>query len=190
MTTDLDRQAILALLVRRERAIHTQKDQLTIKEKADLLIKETQKTITGCNAALKVFDLDVDDTKVFEKIKREYGTSIAQHIYPDDDAPQDGEDATPSAPPAPAPRPTVSDVVLQRLEAAGAQGSKALPLRQYYNETYDMDIHEKTIGMTLYRLLKKGLVRRDGRTWFFVPPESETENPGAATPGSQPDLLG
>ena len=37
--------------------------------------------------------------------------------------------------------------------------------------------------MTLYRLSLDELVRRDGRTWFFVPQLEETKNPGADTPG-------
>jgi len=40
------------------------------------------------------------------------------------------------------------------------------------------------IGMTLYRLSQDGLVRREGRTWFFVPSQAaETKNPGGDTPG-------
>jgi hypothetical protein len=38
--------------------------------------------------------------------------------------------------------------------------------------------------MTLYRLSKDNLVRRDGRIWFYVPSvEGETKNPGGGTPG-------
>lgn len=36
--------------------------------------------------------------------------------------------------------------------------------------------------MTLYRLQKKGEVRRDGHTWFTV---SGTMNPGVGAPGSE-----
>ena len=50
--------------------------------------------------------------------------------------------------------------------------------------TYRGEIHEKTVGMTLYRLLQDKLVRREGHTWFLVPqPIAETKNPGGETPG-------
>jgi hypothetical protein len=37
--------------------------------------------------------------------------------------------------------------------------------------------------MTLYRLSKDGLARREKRTWFFVKPEGEAKDPGGETPG-------
>jgi hypothetical protein len=80
-------------------------------------------------------------------------------------------------------RPRISDIVLDRLREAGASGSKAAPIQEYIEQTYATKIHEKTVGMTLYRLSKDGLVRRDGHTWFFVPPSAETKNPGVGAPG-------
>jgi hypothetical protein len=77
--------------------------------------------------------------------------------------------------------PRVRDIVLDRLQEAGAEGSKAAPIQAYIESTYATKIHDKTVGMTLYRLMKEGLVRRDGHTWFIAP---EAVNPGAATPGS------
>jgi len=76
--------------------------------------------------------------------------------------------------------PRVSDIVLDRLKTAGAKGSKAAPIQDYIETTYGTKIHDKTVGMTLYRLQKDGRVRRRGHTWFIV---RETVNPGAVTPG-------
>lgn len=81
---------------------------------------------------------------------------------------------------APAEMPRISDVVLDRLKAAGSQGSKASPIQRYIESTYGKKIHDKTVGMTLYRLQKDGLVRRDGHTWFIT---EKVMNPGAVTPG-------
>jgi hypothetical protein len=37
--------------------------------------------------------------------------------------------------------------------------------------------------MTLYRLSREGLVRRDGqKDWYFVPRDTETKNAGGDTP--------
>lgn len=53
--------------------------------------------------------------------------------------------------------------------------------------------HEKTVGMTLYRLLREGKLRREGWDWFFIP-EAERGNASSPneqqeSPGSDPGLL-
>lgn len=78
--------------------------------------------------------------------------------------------------------PKVKNIVLDELRKAGARGSKAAPIRQILISIYGIETHEKTVGMTLYRLSREGLARRDGVTWFFVPPQAE-KNPGGETPG-------
>lgn len=83
----------------------------------------------------------------------------------------------------PPPRPTVRDVALMHLRQAGGKGAKAADIREYFERTFGEVVHEKTVGMTLYRLLKANLVRRDGHTWFFGPPNAGTKNPGGETPG-------
>jgi hypothetical protein len=65
-------------------------------------------------------------------------------------------------------RPRVADVAVERLKAAGSNGAKAADIRNYIEQTYHTQIHEKTVGMTLYRLQKDGVVRRDGHTWFLA----------------------
>lgn len=81
--------------------------------------------------------------------------------------------------------PRVSDLVLDRLKVAGKVGSKAAPIQRYIETTYNTKIHDKTVGMTLYRLQQQKLVRRRGHTWFIA---QEAMNPGVAAPGShQPD---
>jgi hypothetical protein len=73
-------------------------------------------------------------------------------------------------------KPRVRDAVLGRLKLAGERGLKASDLRQYYENAFATTLHEKTIGMTLYRLSKEELVRRDGRTWFYITPQGESSN--------------
>lgn len=82
--------------------------------------------------------------------------------------------------------PKIADIILDRLKLAGEDGSKSAAIRRYILDTYDADIHEKTVGMTLYRLSQENppLVHRMGHVWFFGPAQPGTENPGAETPGS------
>jgi hypothetical protein len=78
--------------------------------------------------------------------------------------------------------PRVRDIVLDRLKAAGADGSKAAAIQAYIESTYSKKIHPKTVGMTLFRLAQEKRVRRQGHTWFIGP---ESMNPGVAAPGSE-----
>ena len=78
---------------------------------------------------------------------------------------------------------TVRDFALERLKSAGTAGMKASEIRKFIEAARGTELHEKTVGMTLYRLSLEGLARRDGRTWFSAEPSGEAKNPGAATPG-------
>lgn len=81
--------------------------------------------------------------------------------------------------------PSVREIALQQLKRAGEAGSKASAIRQVVESILKKKVHDKTVGMTLYRLSKDKLVRREGQTWFFVPSkEAETKNPGGSAPGS------
>jgi hypothetical protein len=90
--------------------------------------------------------------------------------------------------------PKVRDIVLDQLRGAGNSGAKAAAVRQYIETTYSTKIHEKTVGMTLYRLSQDNAVHRKGQIWFFGPPPAnglaaESENPGAGTPGPTPEAV-
>jgi hypothetical protein len=84
---------------------------------------------------------------------------------------------------ATAERPSIRELALERLRAAGAAGTKARVIRDFIEKTYKIKLHYKTVGMTLYRLSRDGLARREGQTWFVVPHKPETMNPGGGTPG-------
>lgn len=84
--------------------------------------------------------------------------------------------------------PRVRDAILERLKFAGPRGLRASELRQYYENAFATILHEKTIGMTLYRLSKEERVRREGRTWFYVPPDGEVQNPNIEAPQMSKEL--
>ena len=92
----------------------------------------------------------------------------------------DGDEFDDNAPSSPE-MPRIADIVLEQLRLAGNAGTKAADIRRYILNTYNADIHEKTVGMTLYRLQKEEKVRREGHTWFLAP--QKAGNPGGATPG-------
>lgn len=78
------------------------------------------------------------------------------------------------------------DRALSLLAEAYPAPLKAAEIREKIESEYRTKFHEKTAGMSLYRLSKEGLVRREGKDlWFFVPEDQRNkENPGS---GSEPE---
>jgi hypothetical protein len=83
----------------------------------------------------------------------------------------------------PPPMPRIRDIVLAKLKEAGQNGLRAKMIRDFIQETFKRDIHEKTVGMTLYRLSQDNLAYRVGITWFFGPAPPDAKNPGVTAPG-------
>lgn len=79
--------------------------------------------------------------------------------------------------------PKISEAILAYLRSIQSRGAHVGEIKRHLFDTYGIETHEKTPGMTLYRLSKEGVVRRDGRLWFAVNAagsaeieEFETEN--------------
>lgn len=81
------------------------------------------------------------------------------------------------------------DGALRALREAYPRPLKAADIRSRVEADLARRFHDKTAGMTLYRLSKSGHVRREGHRWFFVPDSERvqlaSENSDAAiTPSS------
>ena len=75
-----------------------------------------------------------------------------------------------------APIPSLRHIVVERLQAAGDEGTTAADIRAHARACVTVGFHEKTIGMTLNRLAKRGLARREGRVWRWVSGGSKTQD--------------
>lgn len=64
---------------------------------------------------------------------------------------------------------TVKEFVLNHMKEIYPETIRSRNLQEIYERETGQIVHEKTIGMTLYRLLKDGLVSRDGWNWQLVP---------------------
>ncbi len=84
------------------------------------------------------------------------------------------------------PASTIREEVLAIAIGTHPNPVRATPLRKQLEKTRG-PLHEKTVGMTLYRLSQEGLMRRLGRDWFFVPPSGGAGNPGGEAPGPEDD---
>ena len=181
-----------ALIIAKRDAIVAERSGV-IEQRAELLtrLRRLDRELSDCRAAARLFGLEIEFPS--EERGDAGGRSLQQYFLSMADAERE-KLPTPPAPPPPSQqprietipkhkRPLVRDVVLDRLRAAGPRGEKAAPIRDYFERTYGDPLHSKTVGMTLYRLLQSGEVRREGQRWFLSPPKADGENPGAGTPG-------
>ena len=123
-------------------------------------------------------DAAYDKAIAISKTSPKPALKMAPPVEDDDDAsPPDGDS---DDGPAEAERdvPKVRDAILDYLlSLPEGQGAQVPAIKNYLAQTFKIETHEKTPGMTLYRLSKDELVRRDGRTWFAVrhSPENYSE---------------
>jgi hypothetical protein len=64
---------------------------------------------------------------------------------------------------------TVAEIAVGLLKGAGESGLKSSAIRDHIESAHKRSLHEKTVGMTLYRLAQDKVVSRLGHTWFFGP---------------------
>lgn len=74
---------------------------------------------------------------------------------------------------------SIREAVLEQLRKAGEVGAKAGDIRRVIEDKLGRKLHDKTIGMTLYRLSQRGFSRRDGWTWYATAKAAETETPAS-----------
>lgn len=65
--------------------------------------------------------------------------------------------------------PPVKDIVINLLSDAYPSAMRTREIKAKIEQIIGRTIHEKTPGMTLYRLSEEGKVRRQGRDWYLVP---------------------
>lgn len=200
--SDEDIVACLALLTRYQRAFMQRETDRKIIEEAQTRLAECDVTIAQLKSAFSVFGIDVSGTG-FQDLQQVAGDAYWAALE------RAGWQRPPPLPPPPPPmledltddlpgddvfdaeplgtvsEPTASvrDLTLDYLKAAKDKGIKAAEARAHVEALRHTRLHEKTIGMTLYRLSQDGLARREGRTWFYVPPKAATKNPGGDAPG-------
>ncbi|OHV26916.1 hypothetical protein EOS93_06250 [Rhizobium sp. RMa-01] len=63
---------------------------------------------------------------------------------------------------------SIREWIIQILKAEGDKGTKAADVKDFLSAIGLTGMHEKTVGMTLYRLSKEGVARRSGRMWYYL----------------------
>jgi hypothetical protein len=116
-------------------------------EKTELL-----KRIADCSAAARVLDFDL--SAAMRAADQSNGVVMASAVS--------------RANPQP-----IREMVLEFAREASPKPVRASEVRKLVEQKRGAPIHEKTIGMTLYRLSRERLMRRDGWDWYFCGEVSE-----------------
>lgn len=188
MTDDVTRTAMVGLLARWQMALRQRDQQYAIRDRAAEEGDRFQNVAIQCREACKALGYDREGLTLAD-----WRASVADFLDEalalyngnrPSDLPEwvlrDAEEEDSSQETV---RPPVREIALALLRSAGPEGMKASEIRKHIDENFAGGIHEKTVGMTLYRLLQDNQVRRDGHTWFYVAPTGGTKNPGVGAPG-------
>jgi hypothetical protein len=120
-------------------------------------------------------------------LKAEFEAEISRQTqFREVDAPP--QNALEMASTADTPKRTVKDHVIDAARQAYPNPIRASALRRQLEAT-GIGVHEKTIGMTLYRLSRVNMLRRDGWDWFWVPEGERKPSQDAENPGDDPGLF-
>lgn len=182
--------SILVRLVRTDLGNQTDREKIAELQAAiDVRNANRPKFMT----ALEAYGFDIESTELWDNVRDALGGNRYMHAFhlafPNDYPPADGQLFAPEPddperllptfeavaewphdvrPLANSPMPKISDAILHYLRANVGRGVQVAEIKKYLIEAYGMETHEKTPGMTLYRLSKEHLVRRDGRDWYAV----------------------
>jgi hypothetical protein len=184
---DGDKQILLALALRYQGLWEQLDADLKEKKELEERIAATDKEANRVMAAATAFGLNPNLDGWFAPIREAVGREIFDKAMADagyfvlwDDEPVLTLPQEEPKKPLLEASASIRDLVLERLQIVGKTGAKTSDIRREIESLRKTRLHDKTIGMTLYRLSVDGLARREGRTWFFVP---EAKNPGSGVPG-------
>jgi hypothetical protein len=190
MFNDEDLPALLNLVTRYSRLWDEREQDKKLKAEVEARLNGYAEQFAKFKAAFSLYGLDTSVVGWSLKIKEKSGQDAywealrkaGRTIEGTDNASQGEQDAgsDEDGDPKLEAGATIRELVLERLKLAFPEGLKAADIRAHIEALRGTELHEKTVGMTLYRLSLDGAVSRTGRTWFFVP---EAKNPGGDTPG-------
>lgn len=145
------------------------------REKLDQQLTDLQEEIKLLDQAAKTFGINIsaqnaEDVRIQHLIEEENNTEERPYYARKIDQTDSLETKNDQYQPSP-----VRDIALQFIKAHYPAPIKSPDLRIHIEKVLGRRIHEKTAGMTLYRLSKIGKVSRDKQDWVYIPSQTEEE---------------
>jgi len=190
MLKDYEREAVFALMVRVVEASRLQELANAALQHASTRSSEATDAIRNARQALKLFGFS-DEEKLWEDVRVALGDDKyrgsfieAAHFTPytlekktstefSQGETQSGEEMLANVdvePPSQTDDSNIKELVLRHLKDAGEGGILASTIKDSL-KAQGIAMHDKTVGMNLWRLSQDNLSRREGRTWFYIPQE-------------------
>lgn len=187
MLKDHEKSAVYSILVRQIEAQDLK--AMADKEAAAATERATaaQAVMSNIRPALSVFGFDPASPRLWDLVKEAIGEQAYYSAFRVARGEQEvdqketstgydeAENANADSNVTPSPQsdvdiskaPKIKELVLERLRQSGDNGILASEIKEFV-AAQGIETHEKTVGMTLYRLSKEGQVSRIGRTWFYA----------------------
>jgi hypothetical protein len=141
--------------------------------------RELMTQINDCFAAARLFGVDL-----MAEFQDEAKDDPRQPALLTLDPVTPGPSPVPAAPGLRA-GPSVKTLVLEAAERAYPRPVRASEVRREL-ERLGYIIHEKTVGMTLYRWSLSHFTQRTGRDWYFIPPDQRPAGANGRHYGPEP----
>lgn len=195
MLREFEKEGLFAIFVRALEAQKARDDAKRTMEEAGRAYKESDLRLASAKSALEVFGFNSRDKDAWKQVRAALGKERVEEgrrlagCSPKADVPP-----IPEVELAGQPAPfdsllgeevnhdrdrienegNIKTLVLSCLKKAGDEGVKASEIKEKLRSD-EIEMHDKTVGMTLYRLSKDGLSRREGRLWFATDSDREKE---------------
>lgn len=189
---DADRELAIQLLARTFANGEVWTRAIAEQEDAQRRVEEAGKRAVALKAAFGAFGFDPDSASMWEDVRAALGDddyARAARLGRPASEPTLNFDDDSTAVPEPLGvadaaqgygAPSIRAMVAEELKNAGPAGAQAAAIRRTIENRLARKLHDKTIGMTLYRLARSGAAHRSGRTWFASEatgaPEAEAEH--------------
>lgn len=142
---------------RAERAWSEREALLLERADIDLQLESIDKTLADCQAAARLFGFAPEEATSSEGVR-------------DDQTPVAADDLLALDKSCLPPRRRVEDLIIRQLGIAGASGALARAIHEGIIDATGIQLNDKTVATTLYRLLRVGKVRRKNRNWLLASP--------------------
>lgn len=190
MLSERDKAAVFALLVRQVEAQEARASAQKVIEEKKEVIAAANLQLNNLRTAFSVFGFQMTGERPWDEVKDSIGSRLFHEAIAvgkgetpvdspnhstdeqEDDQEQDYESYEDTDQSNYSPPPNIREMVIERLKQAGNSGAKVADVKKFI-AGQGIEMHDKTAGMTLYRLSKEGIARREGRTWFYLQPASD-----------------
>lgn len=140
------------------------------------LIDQIRRRRSELEAQRKAIDSELADLEAAERVVMKMAPDVVGRVT------QILPSVSQSAQSALSPKAKRKTIIREILRGVYPRGLQAGEIRQIARDMYGTELNPNTLTVTLGRHKEKGIVRIDGRTWYYIPEEARKPNKEAGAP--------